>query len=343
MRPMRSVTIFKLRFLAQLLLAALATAGLASCMRFAQNESTATRPAPEKIILLINGEPVRQAELEQRIKELTAKAPPNLDAYRMRRLRVRIAHVAREQIIMERLVTQAIRREETDPSDQQIAAERAIMESLLAANGSSLTEFMKATHVTPDQLREGIRQKLAQEALWDKLLGLKPPSEAETRLFHEKNKDRYTSPEAAHVREILVAFPPAAKPTRKERKALREKAEALRARLLKGEDFATLAREASAGPTAKEGGDLGWIPQGAPVPKPLLKAVFAQKVGQVGQVVESPQGYHLLLVVERTQAQVVPFEKVRATIEGDLMQSRRADKVPALLDKMRKEAKIVEP
>ena len=59
------------------------------------------------------------------------------------------------------------------------------------------------------------------------------------------------------------------------------------------DNFADLAKEHSTGPSAPQGGDLGWFGKGMMV-KPFEDTVFAQEVGAISFVVETQFGYHLI-------------------------------------------------
>lgn len=84
----------------------------------------------------------------------------------------------------------------------------------------------------------------------------------------------------------------------KQKDKAREKLIELRKRVLAGEDFAELARQYSEGPSARYGGDLGWVGRGAMVPEFEATALSLQP-GEMSMPVETQFGLHLVQLVER--------------------------------------------
>ncbi len=77
---------------------------------------------------------------------------------------------------------------------------------------------------------------------------------------------------------------------------------AIRDRLVAGEDFAKLAAEVSACPSGKrDGGNLGEFGKGQMVPE-FEKAAFEQPIGEIGPVVKTSFGYHVIKVTARDDA-----------------------------------------
>ncbi len=91
-------------------------------------------------------------------------------------------------------------------------------------------------------------------------------------------------------------------------------AEALRQRLLAGEDFATLAQEYSNDGSSAEGGDLGWFGRSRMV-APFAEVAFTLPVGEISEPVKTEFGYHLIEVLEK--------DANRPKDEAQLEQERR--------------------
>ena len=122
--------------------------------------------------------------------------------------------------------------------------------------------------------------------------------------YYQDNLAQYQKPEQRRARHILLRLAQDADQNTKEAK--RKQAEALLARLKKGEDFGKLAREYSEDQTKDKGGDLGFFGRGKMV-QPFDDAVFALKKGELSGVVETPFGLHIIrlddLAPEKRQSQ----------------------------------------
>lgn len=118
------------------------------------------------------------------------------------------------------------------------------------------------------------------------------PSDAE--LAEVWVRDGYNT--LVSARHILFALPAGAPLGAREQ--VRQQAEAICARAAAGEDFESLAREYSADPRGRHGGDLGFFGRHRMVEE-FERAAFALAPGQVSAVVETPFGYHVIRVDER--------------------------------------------
>ncbi len=74
-------------------------------------------------------------------------------------------------------------------------------------------------------------------------------------------------------------------------------ANAVKARLDKGEKFGEVAKQVSLCPSGKKGGDLGSFTRGKMV-KEFEKAAFTLEKGQVSAPVKTQFGYHIIKRIE---------------------------------------------
>jgi peptidyl-prolyl cis-trans isomerase SurA len=117
------------------------------------------------------------------------------------------------------------------------------------------------------------------------------------------------------ARHILVQVQPKATPEQAEQARL--KAVALMAEAKKpGADFAKLAKEKSEGPSASDGGDLGFFKRGVMVAE-FDKVAFGLPIGSISEPVRTKFGWHVIKVEERRATAAKPFDEVK-----DLLRER---------------------
>jgi peptidyl-prolyl cis-trans isomerase SurA len=103
-------------------------------------------------------------------------------------------------------------------------------------------------------------------------------------------------PAVLGLAQILVRVPEGSSPDQV--KALRDRAQALLARIKAGESFEALATSSSDGSEANRGGDMGARPVDA-WPDLFVTAVANVKDGGVSNVIQSGNGFHILKVLGR--------------------------------------------
>lgn len=115
-----------------------------------------------------------------------------------------------------------------------------------------------------------------------------------------------------------------------------DEAKAVIAELDGGKDFAELAKEKSTGPSAGQGGDLGYFSKGQMVPE-FEAAAFALKKGEYAkEPVETQFGWHVIKLEDRRETTPPAFEEVADQVRQVVMRERYAD----LLKTAREETKI---
>ncbi|MBI3249980.1 MAG: SurA N-terminal domain-containing protein [Deltaproteobacteria bacterium] len=143
--------------------------------------------------------------------------------------------------------------------------------------------------------------------------------------FYNENKaERFTTPPSVHARHILFSL--SATATDEEKQKVRTAASEVLAKARAGEDFAKLADKYSQDTaSATNGGDLGSFQRGRMV-KSFEDAAFALSAGEIGDLVESQFGIHIVKVESNDPEKVQPLSEVETTIRQELLQERSRDK-----------------
>ncbi len=189
--------------------------------------------------------------------------------------------------------------------------------------------YKMATLIHNDNLLAGLTfQQLGKES---KL------TDDDMRAYYDKHVGEY---ETVHAYQILVRMqgsPIAVKAGQKDltdAEAL-AKAQELRAKLVAGADFGTLAlAESDDAQSAAKGGDLGTFKRGHMVPA-AEDAAFALKPGEISQPVRSQLGYHVIKLESKTTSKT--FDEARPELEGKM----RPEAARKALEELQKNSSIL--
>jgi len=199
---------------------------------------------------------------------------------------------------------------------------------------------MKKNKIT----KEKMRQEIAFGLKVNKLVLSQPkakekPTEKEIQSFYKKNKEKFQMPESVRVRHILIAK--TAGDDEKVKQEKKNKAEGLRKQLLAGGNFAELAKSNSDCPSKQAGGDLGTFTRGQMV-KPFEDAAFSQKVNDIGPVVETDFGYHVLQVQEKNSTKTMPLDtRTKDMITSFLQRQKQQEAFNAMVRDLRSKANVI--
>jgi len=114
-----------------------------------------------------------------------------------------------------------------------------------------------------------------------------------------------------------------------------EQADEVVAQLRLGADFGDLARRESIGPSARQGGDLGWVQAGQMV-SAFSAALQRMQVGEVSKPVQTKFGWHVIQLQEKRAALVPDFAAIKPRLTT-IVRNKRLHK---LVDGLRENAKI---
>ncbi len=203
--------------------------------------------------------------------------------------------------------------------------DRKLLGAEAAKSGVEKTsEFKKALEKTKKELAYNMWMKKRFDSL--------KVSDAEAKKFYNKNASKYMQPARAKARHILLK-------TEKDAKAVIAQLKGLSGKKLESK-FIELAKSKSTGPSAKNGGELGWFGEKQMVPA-FSKAAFKLKKGQITtKPVKTNFGYHVIYKEDAQKAQKVDFAKVKEGIKNGMKVEQFKTKLQDEVKALRKKAKI---
>lgn len=142
--------------------------------------------------------------------------------------------------------------------------------------------------------------------------------ESESKRYYQEHHDQFAFADEYQLSQILIqprASEGTAEALTKARRAMDE--------LKKGEKFSDVAMQYSDGPNAMQGGRLGLVRQGELLPV-LERAVARLVTGGISDIIESPEGVHILRLDERMPKHFRPYEAVRLEIQ-DLLYKQKSE------------------
>jgi parvulin-like peptidyl-prolyl isomerase len=164
-------------------------------------------------------------------------------------------------------------------------------------------------------------------------------SEADVRLYYERNRAQFVQPESVAVQTISTLYPVGATPAQKQ--AARKRAEAIlpRAKAARNyEEFGILAEKFSEDPWRVMMGDRKFLHRSAATPELLI--AFSMKPGETSGIIESPDGYVILRVNQHVPQKQMSFAEVQSSIRATLERERLAKRAKSFHESLRKAAKI---
>ncbi len=170
-------------------------------------------------------------------------------------------------------------------------------------------EALLEAYVSEEQWERRFRESLLIQKIYTNLMEkLPPPSHAEMERFFVKNRARFGSHEEIRFLQIV---------TRTKKDAMD-----IHGRIQRGEDFMNLAGKYSITPEAQQGGCVDWIDRQHLDPA-LQRAFSTLTQGQLGPVVKTSLGYHVLRLLNARTAYPKKLEDVYPEVMTILTQNKR--------------------
>lgn len=159
-------------------------------------------------------------------------------------------------------------------------------------------------------------------------------ADSDMKRYFQEHRDRFALSEEYTLSQILI------RPRSPEDTAdAKEKVREVMTRLKQGESFEDVALRFSDGPNASHGGGLGLVRQGELLPG-IERAIANLVPGGISDVIETPEGFHIMRLEDKKPKQFRPYEQVRTEIQGLVFQQKSEDVFQAWLAELKNKAYI---
>lgn len=313
-------------------------------------------------IMKINDTVITKAEFDKAYESVTSnnmfsqmgidlkKDPDNVFALMMK-----------EKVVAE-LIVKALLNEEIEKNKITVSKEELAMgEAEIVDKFGSKDQFLqvlKVNGVTYDKFKKDLEDEIKLKKFVDSI-AMVSIGESEAKKYYNENIDKFKYPKRVRASHILISSNPEqikAK-LREDNKDItdeelasktdeimaqnKKKAEELQAKVKKAPStFAKVAKENSQDTaSAIRGGDLGFFAKEEMVEAFANKA-FSMAPNTISEVVQTPYGYHIIMVTDRNEAGTMTFEQSKKDIISYLEGMDKVDIFKNKIEALRKEAKI---
>jgi peptidyl-prolyl cis-trans isomerase C len=296
----------------------------------------ADKKAPEDKIAAVNGVIISKDAYDRELDFFVRRAAPGGQQIPD----VQMAQMKNE--VLESLIDRELLFQETKKKGIQVKPE-AVSDQLNKIqqrypNKEEFKRLLSDMGLTESDVQAQIERGMAIQELIDKEVAEKIKiSDEETKAFYDKNPQLFQQPEQVKASHILIKV--AADAPDAQKAEARKKIEAVQQKAQKGEDFATLAKTYSEGPSGPQGGDLGYFRRGQMV-KPFEEAAFSLKPNETSGIVETQFGYHLIKVDDKKPATNMTYAEVKDRLSDHLKKQKMDSEANVYIENLRKDAKI---
>ena len=221
-----------------------------------------------------------------------------------------------------------------------------LMKVLDASNAAELSEKLQANGSSMEAVRQQfIERTIAGEWLRQRIPQPKPVTHQQMLEYYQQHLADYEYPAQARWEELMVRLDRFGGDRSAAWRAICEMGNRLWKQVasqpdVRGPVFAEIAKSSSHGFTANKGGLQDWTTRDALRCQALNDAIFSLQVGQLSNIIESDQGFHIIRVLERKEAGRKPFTEAQAEIREKLIADQRKGLFQAELVKIRKGSRV---
>ncbi len=237
-----------------------------------------------------------------------------------------------ENLIEQKIVKQASDRAGIDISEREIdnAVDDIKKENNLSQEALMLS--LAQSGLTNKQYREQLKEQIRQVKFINKEFRSKISIQSEdVEDYYRQHVDEFKIPAAYRINMIFV---PAA-----DKAARAEKMKEIEDGLSKGADFKEVARQYSEGPSAANGGDMGYL-KANEMDKSIQDAVVKLKTGEISPAISTAEGVYMIQLVDTKPSEQRPLEEVKGLVQDKIYKKVMDERFNFWLNEVKKYAHI---
>ena len=281
----------------------------------------------DRVIAIVNDEIVTMKDLEAFLKiERKATKFTSIDEYfRNLQMRQRL-----DTFVEGVLIKQQAKKMGITVTDQEVTGFIEGIKKQNLISDEELREQLRKDNVTYEQFREGIKMNSLRTRLLMRVVSTEVNiTENALKSYYDSHQD-YFKEEEFHVQHIFISG---------QHKDIRERAEKAYKQLTAGVPFEEVARNLSDDPSARQGGDIGFVKRSDLLPT-LREALSNLQPGAFSAVVPTPYGLHIMKLIEVKKVGVQPYEEVKKVVGERMMMEESTKRYRDYIDKVKKSSYI---
>ena len=302
---------------------------------------------PGKVLALVGGEPIfvgdLMFEINQVIEQFIGGAPDKIKAKRRQEMipqvlpkyvESKILYLGSIRMLPEGADVKGVLKQAEDEFDE------SQLEKVLKNSGlKSSSEFDAYLRLQGSSIRK-MRRSWAQEQLTKYFLSR--ALSTNTEVTHQdmldgyrESIDTYAQPAKAKWEQIMVRFDRSTSRGEAKQKLIK-----LGDEVVYGANLAAVAKKESHGFLASQGGQHDWTTKGALVLSEIDEAIFSQPIGELSDIIETQDGYHIVRVIERNEATTTPFLDAQVEIKKRILDEKRKKAFDDYVKKLKREIPV---
>lgn len=305
---------------------------------------------PGKVLALVGGEPIFVGdvifEINQTIEKFMAGAPEEVkERERQKMIPQILPKFVESKLLFVGALSSLPEGANIDDVLEQAGKEfdeKALKKMMKNTGIESISEFDANLRVQGSSLRK-LRRSWSQQQLTRFFLSRQLSSK--TEVTHQEMLDKYREniasyeiPAKCRWEQLMIRFDRS-----ESRDAAKKQLSELGNQVVFGASLEAVAKKSSHGFLASNGGQHDWTTKDALVLKEIDEAIFTQPIGELSDIIETRDGFHIVRVLERTEATRTPFLEAQVAIKSRIIEEKRKSAFVEHVAKLKRQIPVEYP